>query len=114
MLKNLFVFPVLLLVLGATVISFSWSTTPISTFEKSEDPLKLAAFQVLEAKCNACHHVQKPFYVFSLENMDRFANDIHSQVFIKKKMPKGDTYKLTTEEAETLKKWLDNSLEKKK
>lgn len=102
------------MVLAATMISFSWTHPPVSPYEKEKDPIKLDAFKVLENKCNACHHVQKPFYVFTWDNMDKFAKDIHSQVFVKKKMPKGDAFNLTSEETESLKKWLELYLQKKK
>ena len=46
--------------------------------------------------------------------MNKFAKDIHSQVFVKKKMPKGYAFNLTPEETESLKKWLDLYLQKKK
>lgn len=67
--------------------------------------LKEEAFKILESKCNACHQVEKR-KVFTLENMESQAKKIHKQVFVKKKMPKGDLFKLTQEESDLLKKWL--------
>ena len=67
--------------------------------------LKKEAFKVLESKCNACHQLEKR-KVFTLENMDAQAKKINKQVFVKKKMPKGDDIKLTSEEYSLLKECL--------
>ena len=68
--------------------------------------LKIAAFQILETKCNVCHEKKNPRRVFNLENMSDLAPKIHKQVFVKKRMPKGNEVKLTKEEYDTLKNWL--------
>ena len=68
--------------------------------------LKIAAFQILETKCNVCHEKKNPRRVFNLENMSDLAPKIHKQVFIKKRMPKGNKIRLTKEEYDTLKYWL--------
>ena len=68
--------------------------------------LKLAAFQILETKCNVCHEKKNPRRVFNLENMSELAPKIHKQVFVKKRMPKGNEIRLTSEEFDTLKNWL--------
>ncbi|MEP2650115.1 hypothetical protein [Ekhidna sp.] len=44
--------------------------------------------------------------VFTIENMSKSAKAIHKQVFLKKKMPKGDQIKLTEKEYKVLKEWL--------
>ena len=64
------------------------------------------ALNILKAKCNVCHRKQNPFKIFSQKNMKKHAPKIYEQVFVKKRMPKGDEIKLTEEEAQTLKEWL--------
>ena len=68
--------------------------------------LKQAAFEILKTKCNGCHRRKNPFRVFSLKNMDKNAKRIYKQVFVFKRMPKGDEVKLTNEELAKLKHWL--------
>lgn len=68
--------------------------------------LKQQAFEILKTKCNVCHRKQNPFKIFSLRNMNKHAPKIKEQVFIKKRMPKGDKIRLTAEEYQTLKNWL--------
>ena len=70
--------------------------------------LKEEAFQILDTKCNVCHRRQNPFKIFSLKNMDKNAQKINKQVFIKGRMPKGDEIKLTEEEYATLKAWIQS------
>lgn len=67
---------------------------------------QIQAFKVLEKKCNTCHQTDKPKQVYTLDNMNSLAKKINKQVFIKKRMPKGDDIKLTEEEYEQLKSWL--------
>lgn len=71
------------------------------------------AFAVLRTKCNSCHATKKRTDVFTLENMDSLAADIHKQVFVKRKMPKGRKTKLTEEETRRLEVWLDATLNEK-
>ena len=73
---------------------------------KTQEVPKDDAFIVLREKCNVCHVTKKRTDIFTLDNMDSLAIDIHKQVFIKKKMPKGRKVKLTTEEQRILEKWL--------
>ncbi len=68
--------------------------------------LKKEAFLVLEAKCNVCHRKQNPFMVFSVKNMEKRAPKIYKQVYITKRMPKGDQVILTNNERTILKQWL--------
>ena len=68
--------------------------------------LKHAAFQILQSKCNVCHEKKNPRRVFTLENMTNLALKINKQVFIKKRMPKGNDIRLTNEEYDVLKHWL--------
>ncbi|MEL7120156.1 MAG: hypothetical protein AAFO07_11965 [Bacteroidota bacterium] len=63
-------------------------------------------FTILDTKCNVCHRKKNPFKIFSLKNMEKNAKRINKQVFVFKRMPKGDEIKLTKEEYQTLKNWL--------
>ena len=74
---------------------------------KPVEDIKQKAFQILETKCNVCHRKKNPFMVFSLKNMEKRAPKIHKQVFIKRRMPKGNEIKLTNTEFATLKTWLE-------
>ena len=74
---------------------------------KPDDDIKQKAFQILKTKCNVCHRKKNPFMVFSLKNMEKRAPKIHKQVFVKRRMPKGNQIKLTNEEFATLKSWLE-------
>ena len=69
-------------------------------------PLKESAYEILEAKCNTCHRKQNPFKVFSYKNMEKHAPKIYKQVFVKRRMPKGDEHHLTKEEYDLLEQWL--------
>ena len=68
--------------------------------------LKVEALQILQSKCNVCYKKKNPRRVFNLENMSDLAPKIHKQVFVKKRMPKGNEIRLTAEEYDTLKQWL--------
>ena len=78
-----------------------------------QDDIRGDAFGVLRTKCNTCHATKRKTDVFTKANMDSFAVDIHKQVFVKQKMPKGRKVKLTEEELETLERWLELTLAKK-
>ena len=65
-----------------------------------------AVLAILDAKCNVCHKRQNPFRVFKSKNLDKNAPKIKEQVFVKKRMPKGDEIKLTEQELNTLNTWL--------
>lgn len=71
-----------------------------------QDRTKDQAYAILNIKCNSCHATKKKTDIFTLENMDSRAPDIHEQVFEKRKMPKGRKVKLTEEERETLNVWV--------
>jgi len=68
--------------------------------------LKSEALKVLQNKCNICHIRNNPRKVFTSANISELAPKIYKQVFVKKRMPKGNQIRLTTEEYNTLKKWL--------
>lgn len=76
----------------------------------NQTDIKTEAYTVLINKCNICHATKKRTDIFTIENMDSLAVDIHKQVFIKKKMPKGKKVKLTDEEIQSLKNWLESTL----
>ncbi|MEM6768924.1 MAG: hypothetical protein AAF655_28565 [Bacteroidota bacterium] len=78
----------------------------------TEVDLTQQAYEALKSKCNVCHKKQNPFKVFSLNNMDKHAQKIHHQVFVLKRMPKGDDIQLTEEEYQILEKWLDHVVNK--
>jgi len=65
------------------------------------------AWEVIEVRCNECHRKDKKEWVFDRNTVHYLANSINEQVFIKKKMPKGKP-KLTEEESQTLRDWLDS------
>ena len=79
-----------------------------------QDDIRVKAFTVLQEKCNICHSTKKKADIFTLVNMDSLAPDIHKQVFVKRKMPKGRKVKLTEAETQHLKVWLAAVLDKKK
>ena len=78
------------------------------TTVSEQDSFKKNAFNVLDKKCNVCHVSKKRVQNFTLQNMDSLAKEINKQVFVKKKMPKGNKIALSVEDIETLKLWLRN------
>ena len=68
--------------------------------------LEREAFRILDTKCNVCHRKKNPFMVFSLKNMKKRSRKIYRQVFVERRMPKGDEIRLTKDEYNTLEKWL--------
>lgn len=73
---------------------------------KVNDELQRQAFKILDGKCNVCHRKKNPLMVFSLKNMAKRASKIYKQVFVKRRMPKGNEIQLTSKEYATLEKWL--------
>ncbi|WP_115462161.1 hypothetical protein [Winogradskyella aurantiaca] len=67
---------------------------------------KEKAYKILESKCNICHRKRNRRRVFTKENMDKWANDIYKQVFIKKRMPRGKNVKLSPDEYQDLLTWI--------
>lgn len=74
---------------------------------QASSSIQSKALQVLENKCNTCHAQKRKSVVFTEKNMNSHARDISTQVFVKKRMPKGKE-KLTPEESKILKDWLSN------
>ncbi len=102
------------LIIGLT-LSLANITAISSTSSKEVTPIilenntrteKETAYQILNNKCNVCHIKRNKRRVFTLENMTQWADDIHRQVFIKKRMPKGKKIKLTTTEYQQLLTWI--------
>ncbi|MEQ8242352.1 hypothetical protein [Fulvivirga sp.] len=74
---------------------------PVEVFSLKEEALK-----VFQTKCNICHQKRNPRKVFTESNMADYAAKIYEQVFVKKRMPKGNKIQLTESEVSTLKKWI--------
>ncbi|MCZ4410304.1 hypothetical protein O3Q51_15925 [Cryomorphaceae bacterium 1068] len=103
---------VLLLIVSLMTITWMVSISSSAAVSKTSvpysDPLKNRAYNILDSKCNVCHRKQNPFMVFNLKNMDKRAKKINKNVFELQRMPKGDEIKLTAEERETLKNWIQS------
>ena len=56
------------------------------------------AYQILESKCNLCHRKRNKRQIFTQENMNDWANDIYTQVFVKKRMPKDKEIRLDSQD----------------
>lgn len=111
-LLSVFLFTTLLVLPSATIES---SPPPAALYEyETSNELVEKAFLILQTKCNDCHGQKKRKAVFTKDNMKQFAKKINKQVFVKKRMPKGDDIKLTEEELGTLKRWVDEALPAKK
>ena len=67
---------------------------------------KEKALHILETKCNVCHKKKNPFKIFNERNMEKHAPKIYQQVFVERRMPKGDEIKLSEQEYSTLLDWL--------
>ena len=105
-------FLIILLLFSALVFcqGLHSNAAPAAINELSE---KQKALIVLKKKCNACHLKDKPTIVFALSNMNRYAKKIKKQVFIRKKMPKGNKHNLTAKEKQDLKTWVYKQTRKK-
>jgi uncharacterized membrane protein len=64
------------------------------------------ALKVLTEKCNVCHRRQNPGKVFTPGNMNDLAPAIYKQVFIRKRMPRGNTIKLSEADRKALMDWI--------
>ncbi|MBL0741086.1 hypothetical protein [Chryseolinea lacunae] len=71
------------------------------------DDVKARALTVLEQKCNVCHVRNNPRKVFTPATMELHAERIYKQVFVKRRMPKGDAIRLSAQEEATLLQWLE-------
>lgn len=98
--------------LFSLLLESNHSTVSLHIKEKppNADPeltLEEAAFQILDSKCNVCHRKKNPFKVFKPKNMEKHAPKIYKQVFVYRRMPKGNDIQLTEEEYQTLRNWLN-------
>ncbi|MBL7472030.1 hypothetical protein [Robertkochia sediminum] len=66
-------------------------------------------FSILDHKCNVCHKRRNRRRVFTPENMGSYKNEIYTQVFVKKRMPKGNSIRLTTKEQQELLTWISST-----
>jgi len=80
------------------------------SFTFQNEDVKGKALKVLETKCNVCHRSSNPRRVFTAVNVDKLAPKIQKQVFVKRRMPKGDDIKLTLAEEQILRRWLDSGV----
>ena len=77
---------------------------------RTEAPVRDNALKVLNEKCNICHRRQNPRKVFTDTNMDELAPAIYKQVFVKKRMPRGNTIKLSETDQKALMDWITTQL----
>lgn len=70
------------------------------------DSVTLKAFQILDAKCNVCHLNRNRKRVFTPENMNKWSDEVYKQVFVRKRMPKGNKIRLDAEEYSLLFTWI--------
>jgi len=90
------------------LILFGCATFPKDYVVQPIDPeIQEAAFSILKTKCNVCHKYDNPSKIFTIDNMNEFSKKINRQVFIWKRMPKGDDIKLSKEEKDILKNWIN-------
>jgi uncharacterized membrane protein len=102
----------LLLGLGAlSMLSLSHTNNAVIKRDHSiaidnQHIVKEEAFNILSTKCNVCHVKKNKRKIFTRNNMSGFAPQINTQVFIKRRMPKGKDIKLTEKEYQLLSTWL--------
>lgn len=93
-------------------ILFSASQTEVlQDLEKitKTDSVKESAFQILSNKCNECHVKRNRKRLFTKNNMDNWADDVYNQVFIKRRMPKGNKIKLSAQDYQNLLTWISST-----
>lgn len=73
------------------------------------DSIEVNAFSVLKSKCNVCHKKWNRRRIFTRDNMNGWANVVHQQVFIKKRMPRGKKIKLTDKDYQQLLAWINST-----
>lgn len=76
---------------------------PTTVFSPKEQ-----AYSILQSKCNGCHANRNKRMVFTLGNMDGLSEKINQQVFIKKRMPRGNQIELSEHEKYKLKTWIES------
>ena len=95
-----------------SAIIFDFIPKNDSIVEYSISVEQKAAFLILNQKCNVCHTDQNQSKVFTIENMNGFARKINRQVFVFRRMPKGQDNTISEAEKETIKNWLNIQLKK--
>lgn len=81
--------------------------TPLAhAFTPNNDSIQFRALEILNRKCNVCHMHRNRRRVFTDANMGPWADAIYTQVFLKKRMPKGKRIKLDSEEYQDLLTWI--------
>ncbi|WP_461443062.1 hypothetical protein [Maribacter sp.] len=80
-----------------------------SVYGISADSTRSVAFKILTNKCNVCHVRRNRKRIFTQENMSPWADDVYKQVFLKKRMPKGNKIKLTNQEYQELLTWITST-----
>jgi uncharacterized membrane protein len=95
----------IILLIGSCYSFQSGSNAQTSDLHQASD-LKTKALTILQTKCNVCHQTRNPRKVFTHDNMGIYAAKIYKQVFVKRRMPKGDEIKLTAQEEQVLMSWL--------
>ncbi len=73
-----------------------------------ESSTKEKALEVLTHKCNICHSKYNKRKVFTEDTMNDWSNAVYTQVFIKKRMPKGKKTKLTNQDYQDLLTWISS------
>lgn len=78
------------------------------TMSKREGPIKAKAYKFLTNERNVCLSKRNISRVFAKENMNGWSTDVHTQVFIKKRMPYGKKMKHTSEDYQDLLTWISS------
>jgi len=99
----------LIIVCMAILVSTGVATAahPNPATRQKDEGIKDRALVVLQSKCNVCHQRQNPGKVFTVDNMETHAPKIYKQVFVKQRMPRGNTIKLSQDDKDTLLRWLE-------
>jgi len=91
--------------IALTVLCIQYSAHDLKI--NTPDPTaKKKAYSIFKRKCNVCHNTDNPNKVFTMDNMDGFAKKIKRQVFLWRRMPKGNEIVLTEKEKQELKSWI--------
>lgn len=66
-------------------------------------------FSILDNNCNVCHKKRNRRRVFTPKNMEGYKQAIYTQGFVKKRMPKGNSMRLTTKVQQELLTWISST-----
>ena len=100
----------LLMTAALAGLPFHESNAAGKTLRTGDPGSRKAALLVLVNKCNVCHQYSNPGKVFTAANLDELAPKIYKQVFVKRRMPKGRDIRLTPEEEQQLREWLETKV----